>query len=387
MRVILVTGKGGVGKTTIAAATGVQIAAMGHRVLVTSTDPAHSLGDVFDVELGQEPTSIGPCCWAQELSARAIAKDTWSRIGQYLQRVLNWLGVDDVQAEELAVVPGIDELLSLVDLKSSIASANYDVVVVDCAPSAETLRLLTFPHVLGLFATKAGLDGSAGRFLTRLLGSGLDLPSPDKRVLDAIGTLESDLASLQSVLSSARHTTARVVTTPEKVVVKEALRTYTYLSLFGYCVDALVVNQVFPANCGDGLAASLHSRQVAQLVEIDKAFGDLPRLLSPMVADEPVGIGRLTDLGSQIYDGDPSERLADGTPLTIFPRGPERVLKFPAPGHRAHQVELDRRGDEIHVRIGERERSLVLPDSLRHRQVVAAGLRAGSVEVVFGGVA
>ena len=384
MRLILVTGKGGVGKTTIASATALRAAAFGHRVLLTSTDRAHSLSDALaDEEVGHGPRLIRPNCWARELSVPTAARESWEQIARYLQDLLQTSGAEAIDAEELSVVPGAEELLALADLRSCLVSDDYDLVVVDCAPSAETLRLLNVPHVLQLLAARLGLKRAGGQLVGRVIASGLNLPPPDRATLRAVDELERQVVGLNSLLASPQRTTARIVTTPERVVVRETLRTYTYLSLFGYLTDAVIVNRVFPDD-GSDLVSAVHRRQAEQLDELDLAFGNLMTVRSPLRGEEPVGSDHLLDLGTAIFPDDPSRRLSSSEPLSVAHRGDERVLTMPVPGHRREQIALRRDLDDVQVTIGDRSRTIALPDSLRRRTIVDAGLRDGRLELVFG---
>jgi arsenite-transporting ATPase len=247
VRILLFTGKGGVGKTTVASATAAAAAAKGRRTIVCSTDPAHSLADAFGVPLGDAPTEVAPRLWGQQLDARKRFEEAWDDVRSYVVEVLDWAGAGALEAEELAVVPGLDEVFALADIKEHATSGEYDVVVVDCAPTAETIRLLSLPDVLGWYMDRVF---DTQRRLTRLVRPVLDrvtnVPIAGDGVFRAIRRFYDRLDGVRDLLADGDVTTARLVVNPERMVVAEARRTYTYLSLFGYHVDAVVANRVLP---------------------------------------------------------------------------------------------------------------------------------------------
>lgn len=385
MRILLFTGKGGVGKTTVAAATALRCAAAGKRTIVLSTDPAHSLADVFDQPLGDEPTGITTRLDGQQLDARVRFEAAWSDVRDYVVDVLGWAGADGVEAEELAVVPGLDEVFALADLKAHAASGAYDVVVVDCAPTAETLRLLSLPDVLAWYMDKVF---DAQRRVTRVARPVLSrltaLPIASESVFAAVRRFYERIDGVRELLTDGRVTSARLVVTPERVVVAEARRTFTYLALFGYHVDAVVANRVLPVAIEDPYFASWRSQQRAQLAAIGDAFAPLPVLTADLARDEVVGRDALTELGIVLYAGvDPAARLADHPPMRIVANGSGMVLSLTLPGTAAGDVELGRTADELLLAVGPYRRALVLPDSLRARDVVGARVADGRLEVEF----
>jgi arsenite/tail-anchored protein-transporting ATPase len=252
MRVLLFTGKGGVGKTTTAAATALAAANDGLRTAIMSTDPAHSLADSFGVELGDELVEVAPKCFAQQLDAQARMESSWGEIRDYLRGVFDWAGLDDVEAEELSVVPGLDEVFALGDIKTHAESGEWDVLVVDCAPTAETIRLLSLPDILAWYMERVF---PMGRRMNRMIGPVLsrvtNLPVAGDEVFGASRRFYDRLDGVKELLADASVTSVRLVVNPERMVIAEARRTYTYLSLFGYRVDAVVANRLLPDEITD----------------------------------------------------------------------------------------------------------------------------------------
>src|SRR6476646_2675074 len=295
MRILLFTGKGGVGKTTVAAATGL-------RTIVVSTDPAHSLADAFDVELDDRPSPVTTRLWGQQLNARVRFEETWDDVRRYMVDVLDWVGADSLEAEELAVVPGLDEVFSLADIKQFATSGDYDLVVVDCAPTAETIRLLSLPDVLGWYMDRVF---DAQRRLTRLARPVLSrfsgLPVAGDQVFGGIRRFYERLDGVRELLTDGTLTSARLVVNPERLVVAEARRTYTYLSLFGYHVDAVIVNRILPTVLDHPWLDQWRSTQSAHLESIADAFAPLPMLTAELAARELVGVDDLHAFANDLY--------------------------------------------------------------------------------------
>lgn len=385
VRVLVFTGKGGVGKTTTAAATALRLAATGRRVVVTSADPAHSLADAFERPLGSEPTEVAPGCDAQQLDARRRLEEAWGEVRDWLLEVLDWAGVGSVEAEELAVVPGLDEVVALAELEDLCAGGRYDVVLVDCAPTAETIRLLSLPDVLSWYMERVF---PASRRLNRMVGPVLgrltDLPVAGDAVFSAGRRFYDRLDAVHRVLADPLRTSVRLVVTPERMVVAESRRTHTYLSLFGYQVDAVVVNRVLPDEVSDPWFDQWRRSQSGHLAAVEEAFAGLPVLRAELAPDEVVGIPALGRMGSALWAGrDPAAAQVVGRPLRLEADGDDLVLSLELPNAERGEVEVDRLADELIVTVGPLRRTLVLPDSLRRREVGAAALRDGTLRVRF----
>jgi arsenite-transporting ATPase len=387
-RLLLLTGKGGVGKTTTSAATALACADRGLRTLVLSTDPAHSLADAFDVRLGSEPTVVAPLLDGQQLDTRVRLEESWGDIGAYLSSVLDWAGVDAIEAEELTVLPGLDELLALTDLVGHAAGGRYDIVVVDCAPTAETLRLLSLPEVLGwwmdrLFPLSQRITKAIGPAVRQMTGG---VPIAGDDVFSAVRRLYDRLAAVRALLADADQTSVRLVVNPERVVIAEARRTATYLALFGYGVDAVVVNRLLPAEVTDPWFARWHDAHAEHLADIEAGFAPLPVLRSYLAADEPVGVERLRAFAAALYgELDPSARLHQGDVMRVTRLdGGASTLTLELPFSDRKDLRLVRRNDELVVTIGPYRRALLLPDALRARAVTDAELDGGRLVVTFG---
>jgi arsenite/tail-anchored protein-transporting ATPase len=389
-RVLLFTGKGGVGKTTTAAATALSCADQGLRTIVLSTDPAHSLADAFDVPLGPLEVPISDNLFGQQLDAQDRMEDAWAEIQRYLTEVFRWAGVEGLEAEELSVVPGLDEVFALADIKQHADSGEWDVVVVDCAPTAETVRLLSLPDVLGRYMERLFPMGRrVNRLVSPVLSRMTSLPVADDSVFAATQRFYDRLDGVREILTDGTRSSVRLVVNAERVVIAEARRTHTYLSLFGYHVDAVVVNRLLPDNVDEPFFAQWKTLQKEHLATIDEGFAPLPVLPVPWQPAEPVGLAPLRHVAAALYGGDdPTARMAEGHPLRARPaaegEGDGYVLEIDLPFTGKDELDLGRRADELLVRVGPYRRAITLPDSLRHREVTGAKLEDGLLAVTFG---
>lgn len=387
MRVVLFTGKGGVGKTTTAASTALQIAAGGQRVVVTSADPAHSLADSFGVDLGSEPTEVHPGCWAQQLDGRERLEENWADIRDWMMEVFEWAGVDEIAAEELAMLPGLEEVFALTEVQTLCESGDYDVVVVDCAPTAETVRLLSLPDILSWYMDRLY---PASRRMNRMVGPIVSkitsLPVASDSVFATGRRFYDRIDAVRQILSDPEVTSVRLVVNPEAMVVAEARRTYTYLALFGYHVDAVVVNRVLPDEVDGEWMEKWRTSQQAHLETIDESFGDLPIVRAVHGGAEVVGMEQLLEFGESLWgDTDPSERLHDGRPMRLVKEDDGVVLAIGLPFTESSDIELSRTGDDLFVAVGPHRRSLMLPESLRRREVDSAKVEDGELRIRFVG--
>lgn len=382
---MLFTGKGGVGKTTCAAATAARAAAGGARVLVTSTDPAHSLADAFDLAIGDRPTSVAENLDAQQIDAQTRLEEHWRDIRDYLVQLLAWGGLGEVQAQELVLVPGFDELFALLDLQDQAARGAYDLIVVDCAPTAETLRLLALPDALRWYAERLIQPGRrvarAVRPLTSRVGG---MPVPEDDVFGAVERLQERLTAVHRLLQDRDVASVRLVVNPERLVVNEAMRTATSLSLFGYGVDAVIANRILPDEVTDPYLARWKQRHAEHLATIHAGFAPTPVLTAPLFADELDGIDGLSQLGSALYgNSDPAAVLFRGATMDVEATADGYVLTMPLPFANRDDLDLHRRSGDLHVRVGGLKRTVSLPAVLRSAQVDGARLRDGILEVRF----
>jgi arsenite-transporting ATPase len=397
MRVILFTGKGGVGKTTTAAATAVRAARAGVKTLVMSTDAAHSLGDTLGVELGGDgPREVEAGLSALQVSAQHLVGGSWRVVQDYLLSVLSTLGVDAVVAEELTRLPGAEEVAALLELRAQVESGPWDLVVVDCAPTAETLRLLALPEALAwhlerLLPAQRGLI----RTLRPAAAAAAGVPLPDPEVLEAVTGWHRQMRHVQRILTDPQ-TSVRLVLTPERVVIAESRRTWTSLSLYGFVVDAVVVNRLFPDAAADAAAdagdlapdpwrLAWNAAQQEGLLEVQESFAELPVVCTPYLPAEPIGPDALAALAAaQERDGlDDLLAPVAHRGMTVERTGKEFELVLPLPLTHARDLSLQRRDDELLVAVGEHRRVLTLPSALQRCVVQGASVRSGLLRVRF----
>ncbi|MDQ3611629.1 MAG: ArsA family ATPase, partial [Actinomycetota bacterium] len=375
MRVLLFTGKGGVGKTTVAAATAAAAAARGSKTLVLSTDPAHSLHDALGVPLGDGPTEVDTGLYAMQVDTQAAFERTWREVQSYLLTVLERAGVDALQAEELTVLPGAEEVLALLEVTRQVTTGPWDLIVVDCAPTGETLRLLALPEALSWYVERVfPAQRRALRAIRPLLSRVSGPAVPHEDVFDAVERLHRELLAVRAVLT-APTTSVRLVLTPEAVVVAEARRTLTSLALYGYRVDALLANRVFPPSA-DPFLAGWATAQAVQLAAVRADAGSLPVLEVPYRAAEPVGLAALTGLGQALYGADDPAAAPVGGPelLTVSRTTDGFELSLALPLARRSELGLTRSGDELVITVAGHRRVLALPSALRRCTVAGAVL-------------
>jgi len=384
VRIVLFTGKGGVGKTTTAAGTATLAARSGARTLVLSTDAAHSLADAFGVQLGAEPVQVAENLTVHQVDAQRRFERSWGEIQGYLMSVLDAAGVDPITAEELTVFPGAEEVLALLELRSHVLSGRWDVVIVDCAPTAETLRLLALPEALNWYMTRVfGVQRRVVRALRPVLTKAAGVPMPEDAVFEAVERLHRDLEEVQQILTE-KDATVRLVLTPETVVVAEARRSLTTLSLYGYTVDGVIANRVFPTGSGDAWREGWVVSQRAVLAEVRQSFVDLPIWQSDYSAGEPVGASALAAFAEAAYDGDDPLATPSGEgPMTITRTATGAVLRIALPFAQRRDVDLARHGDELVVTVGSYRRLLALPAALSRHVVSGARVEDGSLQVRF----
>ena len=392
-RVVLVTGKGGVGKTTTAAATAVQAARSGLRTLVMSTDAAHSLGDALDVELASASTwqavqQVEPRLCALTVGSHTAVEADWQVVRDYLLGVLDAMGVDPVVADELTSLPGAEEVVALAALAHQAHSGDWDLVVVDCAPTAETLRLLALPEVLGWHLDR--LLPAQRRLLTVLrpaATAATGVPAPGPEVLAVVRAWRELMVGIRTLLTSPRAS-VRVVLTPERVVIAESRRVLTSLSLHGYAVDAVVVNRLLPAGptgADDPWRTAWTTAQAAGVERVRESFAGIPLLRAPYLAGEPIGVDALAGL-AEATSGDPCPSLmadVDVPRMRVEADGEGFVLTLPLPLVSAVEVTLSRREDDLVIEVAGQRRVVTLPSVLRRCVVENAAVGSGELRVRF----
>ena len=387
MRIVLVTGKGGVGKTTVSAATALRAADLGYRTLVMSTDPAHSLADAFGCPLGDDPTPVVPNLDAQQIDSQQRLEESWGDVRDHLTELFDWSGLKGIEAEELTVFPGMDELFSLASVRDHARSDEYDLIVVDCAPTAETLRLLSLPEVMSWYMDKMfPLSRRVVKVVRPVLSRVSSMPVADDAVFDAVARFYERLDGIRELLSDPEITTARLVMNPEKMVIAEARRTYTYLGLFGYGVDSAIVNRVLPDSVTDPYFDRWREIQEGHLETVADGFIGTDIRTLRLFDEEMVGVELLRVVAEELYgDDDPTDRLSAVDPLRIEDEtdSDDVALVLSVPLAEKGDVDVMRHDDELFVTIGPYRRSLVLPDSLKRRKIRRAKLDAGELRVVF----
>ena len=386
MRIILYTGKGGVGKTSVAAATALRCADLGHRTIVISTDAAHSLADSFDLPLGPEPTLVAPNLWGQELDVLYQMDKYWGNAQKYFVTVLAWRGLDDLIAEELAVLPGMEELASLLQIVHLHDDCDYEVIIVDCAPTGATLQLLSFPEVARWYLEKIfPIERKAMQLSRPILRAVTDLPIPDDELFDTIADLITQLTRMHDILSDPQKASVRLVLNPEKMVIKEAQRTFAYLNLYGYLTDAVISNRLIPAWVQDSYFDSWKESHEKYSQMIEEAFSPLPILKAPLFDQEVVGLDMLRRMAESIYGyDDPTDIYFVGRTHSVEKKDGRYILSLPLPFVEKQDLQLTRSGDELIVHIGNRKRNLILPRVLASLDVQSAKFDEDTLMITFG---
>jgi arsenite-transporting ATPase len=389
MRVILMTGKGGVGKTSVAAATGLRCAELGYRTLVLSTDPAHSLADSFDMELAHDPRLVQPQLWGAELDALMELENNWGAVKRYITQVLQARGLEGVEAEELAILPGMDEIFSLVRMKRHYDEGDFDVLIIDSAPTGTALRLLSLPEVAGWYMRRFYKPLQAMSVALRPLVEPLFRPIagfslPDKQVMDAPYEFYEQIEALEKVLTDNAQTSVRLVTNPEKMVIKESLRAHAYLSLYNVATDLVVANRIIPDQVTDPFFQRWKENQQHYRHEIHENFRPLPVKEVPLFSEEMCGLEALYRLKDTLYkDEDPAQVYYKETTMRVVQTQNQYSLEVYLPGIPKNQVELSKSGDELNIRIGNHRRNLVLPQALAALQPAGAKMEDDYLKIRF----
>ena len=385
MRILLYTGKGGVGKTTVAAATAVRLAELGYRTVVMSTDLAHSLADSFDRPLAPEPVELAPNLWAQETDIYYNLQTYWGKVQEWLNAVLAWRQVDEIVADEVSILPGMEEMANLLWINRHRERGQYDVIVVDCAPTGETLRLLSFPEIGRWWIDKIlPIHRTAAQFVRPIVRATSGLPMPENDVYDAVKDLFAQLDRLHGMLVDPKLTSVRLVLNPEKMVVKEAQRTYTYFNLFGYPSDLVVCNRVLPAALQDDYFSAWKQTQARHLSDIEQRFAPMPIKEVPLFKDEVVGLERLREFAHALYgDDDPSQIYWQGKTQQVKRVEGGYTLRLPLPFTAKQDVNLTKLGDELVVHVGQHKRNIILPRILVGLDTAGARFEGDELVIKF----
>jgi len=385
MRIILYTGKGGVGKTTVAAATALRAAELGYRTVILSTDPAHSLSDSFDIPLGNEPQLITSNLWAQETNMSQTLRAHWDTVQEWITALLAWRGIDEVIADDIAVLPGMEELANLLCIAHYHDDNKYDVAIVDCAPTGETLRLLSFPEILRWWMHRIFPKGRAiagmVRPLVRLTSA---MPIPGDEVFDSAEHLFSELDRVQNLLGDPEKSSMRLVVNPEKMVIKEAQRTFTYLNLYGYPTDLVICNRFISEEVKDPYFDYWKKSQKEYYALIEECFAPLPVLSLPLFQQEVVGIPMLQAVGKTLYrDNDPAKLFFHGQIQSIKREDSSYILSLALPFIAKGDINLARNYDELTIQVASFRRNIILPNILRGLSVDKARFEDERLEISF----
>jgi len=385
MRIILYTGKGGVGKTSVAAATALRAARLGYKTLAMSTDTAHSLGDSFDRPLGGEIVPIVDNLWGQEIDVFRETEAHWGTLENYIKILMAWRGIDEVLAEEMAILPGMEELAGLVHLISYHQQAEYDVIVVDCAPTGETLRLLSFPDVTRWWLHRIfPIQRTAARIARPVLKRVTDLPFPEDEVFEALKDLFEKLDRMREILTDAATCSVRLVLNPEKMVIKESQRTFTYLNLYGYATDLVICNRLIPQDVTDAYFSNWKDSQERYYALVEEAFSPLPILKAPLMEQEVVGMAMLERFADALYgDSDPTRVYFEGQAQDIRQEDGDYVLTLMLPFSKKEDIQLSQVGDELIVHVGNQKRNLILPRALAGLASEGAKLEGDRLTIRF----
>lgn len=385
-RILLYTGKGGVGKTSVAAATALLCARRGYRTVVLSTDIAHSLADAYDVPLGPEPSEIAPNLWGQEPDVYYNIGRYWKTIQNYMADLFSWRGLDEVMAEEMSVLPGMDELGNLLWIADHVESGKYDVIVVDAAPTGETLRLLSLPEASRWWIERIAPIGrrvsKIGRpMLERMIG----VPMPRDEVFAAAERLLARLDKVHRLLADPEHSSVRLTLGLEKLSIAEAQRSFTYFHLFGYPSDVVVVNKVLPGHlAGDGSFGGLRATQQRYLPQVIAQFAPVPVRTIPQFDREMVGLARLAEIGEALFGSDdPTTFYYRGRPYRVRSEDGLHVLEVALPFTARDEVHLSRHADELQLQVGGWRRTIVLPHALVDEPTVGAKMDGGILRIQF----
>jgi arsenite-transporting ATPase len=386
LRTILYTGKGGVGKTSVAAATALKAANMGRRVLVMSTDPAHSLSDAFDAEVGPEPREMATGLFAQEMDQGRMLEEYWAEIQEYLTTFYEWQGADSLTAEELALLPGMDELFGLLLVRRHHKEALYDALIVDTAPTGETLRLLSLPDQISWYVEKIfPIQRQAARvirpFARRVRTNALP-PLPEDSFFGTLQRFYKAVVGVEEILTDADEASVRLVVNAEKMVIAEARRAYTYLNLYDYQVDAVIVNRLLPEEVSDPYFNRWREAQRRHLAAIEDSFSPVPIFEARLFDREMYGLEALEALAENVFENeDPLQMFFRGATHEIVKSNGGYEVVFNLPLAEKESVNLSKKGAELLVRVGGYKRNVLLPDSLARLEAAGAKIEGDKLKV------
>jgi arsenite-transporting ATPase len=384
MRTILYTGKGGVGKTSVAAATALKAAHSGKKVIVMSTDPAHSLSDAFDTEIGPDAKEMATGLFAQEMDQGQLIEENWTEIQDYMTTLFEWQGAEELAAEELAMLPGMDEIFGLLMVRRHVREGEYDALIVDAAPTGETLKLLSLPDQMSWFVEKIlPIERKAASLVRPFARRTKNLPPlPEDTFFGAVKRFYEAIAGVEEILTDRENASVRLVANAEKMVIAEARRAYTYLNLYDYGVDAIVVNRLLPDAISDPYFEHWRESQKRHMETIHTSFAPIPILTAKLFNREMYGLEALSELAEDVFEDDePLDVLFRGSTHDIVKNGSGYEVVLHLPLVEKSKVDLSKKGPELSVKIGAYTRSILLPDSLARLSATGADVDGENLKV------
>lgn len=385
MRIILFTGKGGVGKTTLAAATALLSAKKSHKTLIISADAAHSLSDSFEIPLSNQPKKIAPNLYGQEINALEEIEKKWGEIKNYLTVLFSSQGIDTIEAEEMSVFPGMEELFSLMEISDYNKSSDYDVIIVDCAPTGDTLRFLSAPEITNWYLKHIfPIQRTAAKAVRPVASRVFPFPFPEDKVFEAMKTLYTQLAEMKEILVDAKKTSIRLVINPEKMVIKEAQRAFTFFNLFGYAVDLIIINRLIPLTVQDAYFKKWKTIQASYQKMIKECFSPIPILSSDLFTQEIVGKELLYKLAKKVYGKkDPTQLFYAQKPIAIEKTDGGFDLYLNIPFVEKKNIDLFQKGEELFIKVGSFKRNILLPQTLLNYSIKGAKFEKEKLRISF----
>ena len=381
-RILLYTGKGGVGKTSIAASTACSIAKRKKKTLVISTDPAHSLGDAFGIEIGSKPKQLTENLYAQEISVNEAINTHWNELKGYLTGLFQTEGLDPISAEEIATLPGFDEASQLLYLRQYYDEKKYDAIVIDSAPTGESLKLLSFPEALTWYMDKIFPVGRLAAKLVRPVWNTVsNLSIPNDEVFKSVESLYEYLRKIRSILTDSKISTIRLVMNPDKMSLSETKRAFTYLLLYGYPVDSVFVNKIYDETTGS-FFKGWRSNQGEIIKDVNDSFTDLKIFKVPMLKEEPIGIEKLEDMSDLIYtDTDPLDTFSKDKSIQFIKENGKYIVRLKLPFAEKKNLEIFNKGGELIIQLGNWKRVFYLPTVYSDRNPVKAEFINGVLDI------
>jgi arsenite-transporting ATPase len=385
VRVILYTGKGGVGKTTVSAASGILCSELGYKTIVISTDPAHSLGDALGREVGKRPVKVADKLFAQEIDVNEELRKNWGKIQGFVVKFLSYQGFDKFIAEEFAIFPGLEELFSLLKIYEYHSKSSYDVVIIDCAPTASTVRMLSFPDIVSWYMERFfPLEKKLVRTIRPVAEKVAKFPLPSDDVYEQVEELYNKVEKMKEILTNVKESTARIVLNPEKMVIKESQRAYTYLNLFGFSIDLVIVNRIMPDEVEERYFKKWRSIQMKYIELIREAFEPVPLKFSPLYDREIVGLKSLFKFARMLFgEDDPTKVFYTEKPIQIEEDDGRYILKIKLPFAERKNLNVWSKNDELIIELPNFRRNIFLPRTLSSSRVKEARLKDGILSIKF----